>query len=142
MTDSLNEIFAECEMPLNPLDPKTGVSENELNDMHVTLTYDKEQNRLTASGVIMEIEDLYQPAFKDLQKNILSLNDANFLPDSFRIGINLPELSVEILSSLDLKCSHDDLRGALELLIRRLTFYGIESRKRIFAAYEEYCNGA
>ncbi len=129
-------------MPLNPLDPKTGVSENELNDMHVTLTYDKEQSRLAASGVIMEIEDLYQPAFKDLQKTILSLNDADFLPDSFRIGINLPELTVEILSFLDLKCSHDDLRGALELLMRRLTFYGIESRKRIFAAYEEYCNGA
>ncbi len=142
MTDSLNEIFAECEMPLRPLDPKTGVSENELNDMHVTLAYDKEQNRLAASGVIMEIEDLYQPAFKDLQKTILSLNDVDFLPDSFRIGINLPELTVEILSSLDLKCSHDDLRAALELLIRRLTFYGIESRTRIFAAYEEYCNGA
>ncbi len=141
MTDSLNEIFAECEMPLRPLDPKTGVSENELNDMHVTLAYDKEQNRLSVSGIIMEIEDLYQPAFKDLQKTILSLNDADFLSDSFRIGINLPELTVEILSSLDLKCSHDDLRAALELLIRRLTFYGIESRKRIFAAYEEYCNG-
>ena len=140
MIDMLNGIFAKCSMPLKPLDPETGISENDLNDMHVILTCDREQKRLLVTGFIMEIDDFYDPAFKELQKTILKMNDADFLPDNFRIGINLPELMVEILSSLDLN-SPDDLMGQVEMLIRRITFYGIESRKRIFATYAEQQGG-
>ena len=53
MIDYLNGIFAKAGIPLSPFDRETGISENDLNGIHVSLTYSKDLKSLLVSGVII-----------------------------------------------------------------------------------------
>ena len=114
MTDCLNDIFAKCGMPLRPFDRETGIA---------------------------EIEDLYDPRFKRLQKSILGLNSPDFLPEGVRIGISLQDLMVEIEGFMELDCHDDNQAAQAEKLIKTVIFYGLESRRRITEKYGELEDG-
>ena len=141
MTDCLNDIFAKCGMPLRPFDRETGISENDLNGIHITAVYLKDENSLLVRGAIAEIEDLYDPRFKRLQKSILGLNSPDFLPEGVRIGISLQDLMVKIEGFMELDCHDDNQAAQAEKLIKTVIFYGLESRRRITEKYGELEDG-
>ena len=140
MIDYLNGIFAKAGIPLRPFDRETGISENDLNGIHVSLTYSKDLKSLLVSGVIMDIDDLYDPLFKKLEKKVLSMNAVDFLPEKFRIGIDVLELQVIISGLMGLDRHDDNLAAQAERLVKTAIFYATESQKMLFSEYEKMQN--
>lgn len=132
---AINELLLKCGIKINPLDSDTLVSENDLNGLHIVVSWNPEEMTLAAKSNILAIDDFYDSIFQKFQKNILQLNSLDYLPEDFRIGVSLIDTAVQIkgLAKIDPNADGEDARIAR--LIKAVIYYGLESRKRLIEEY-------
>ncbi len=132
---TVNELLLKSSIKINPIDSETFVSENDLNGLHIVISWNPEEMTLTVKSNILAIDDLYDSVFQKFQKNILLLNSLDYLPEDFRIGISLIDTAVQIKCASRIDQYSDGESAKISHMIKAVIYYGLESKKKLIEEY-------
>lgn len=137
MLEFINRAFAELDIGLRPLDPDTLESANTMSGLNIVLRADPGSWTLEGRCDLLSLENICDPRFPEFQKAILRLNDLDFLPGDFRIGVSLVDLTVRMEAFLSLSPDDSGAGGRILHMLKSMVFYGTVSRDRLLSSYDE-----
>ncbi len=137
MREFINKVFAELDIGLRPLDPETLESANTMSGLNIVLRADPGAMTLEGRCDLLALDDICDPRFPEFQKHILRLNDLDFLPGDFRIGVSLVDLTVQMKGVLSVNPGDSGTGGRIMHMLKSMVFYGTVSRDRLLSSYDE-----
>lgn len=133
---TINELLSECGISLKPIDSETSLSENDLNGLHVVISWNDEKKILTIRSNLLAIDDFYDSRMQLFQKYVLQLNSLDFLPEGCRLGISMTDLAVQIRGSVKLDLNLEGEGEKIAHMIKAVIYFGHESIKMLVEEYE------
>ncbi|WP_274968670.1 hypothetical protein [Succinimonas amylolytica] len=135
LADEINRVLAEVSDRITPLDRNTGESETCLNGFKVTFHADEEQNLLTISAPIFQVDNLYDENFQKLSHKILSMNSPEILPAGLRLGVDVVALTVTLYGQADVSGTPE--AAAMSYYVKTVLYYLGQVKEELLRFTEE-----